>query len=234
MDRALYESGAKAWMGGNLFVRDIELEGRLERKLDVGQTDFFSLPAEDAIALFLSRLILPPDEAFDALGRLEQRAFSARNLAAIEVIRRARDEVARIMAEGGSIADFIAAVRAEEIGLGLAPSAHGYLRTVFETSTVTAYSAGRDRQLADPAVVEAVPYRVYRAVLDARTRPSHAALDGKTWDARVTDEWRRYQGPNGFNCRCSVTSSFSADPRMLAAPAEHPDAAFDQVPNLDL
>jgi hypothetical protein len=234
LDAWLYETSARAWMGGNLFVRDVELEApQLELRL-VSTPDFFSLPFEAAIDAFLAREIVPASEAFDALGRLEQRSFAARRLAAESVARAARDAIGTIMREGGGIADFVEAVHAEELTLGLAPSGHGYLRTVFETSTSTAYSAGRDRQLAEPAVIEQVPYRVYRAVIDGRSRRTHAAFNGMTWDARKTSEWRRFQGPNGFLCRCSVTSAFSADEGALSRTATHPDTAFDQPPTLDL
>lgn len=231
----LYESAARAWMAGQLMVRDHEMPApAVALAVEGPGPDFLSLPFELALRRFLEREILSPDEAFDALGRLRERSFSARKLAAEAVVREARDAIARSLEDGESVDDFIESVLSEERSLGISPSSHGYLRTVFETNVVSAYSAGRDEQLTQPDVIEALPFRVYRAVVDGRTRASHAALDGKAWDARTTDEWRRFQGPNGFNCRCQVVSAFESNPAALRRPASHPDPAFDQAPTLAL
>lgn len=49
------------------------------------------------------------------------------------------------------------------------------------------------------------PYWQYLAVMDSKTRPSHAALHGKIFPA---DDpfWNSFYPPNGFNCRCHVRS----------------------------
>ncbi len=233
----VYESSARAWMAGQLFVRNYEVPAEVRKlAVEVGQDGaFLSMPFQDALERFLARLILPPEEAFDALGRLRERAFSARRLATESVRQSAFDALVTALEGGGDYQSFAAAIRDEEISLGISPSNHGYLRTVFDTNVVSAYSAGRDRQLTEPAVIEALPYRIYVAVIDARTRASHAALDGKTWDARKTDEWRKYQGPNGFNCRCQVVSAAEPDnTAALSMRAVHPDEAFNSAPSLEI
>lgn len=49
--------------------------------------------------------------------------------------------------------------------------------------------------------ISAFPYLMYVAVMDGRTRPSHAALNGKIW--RKDDPvWSVIFPPNGFNSRC--------------------------------
>lgn len=42
---------------------------------------------------------------------------------------------------------------------------------------------------------------MYVAVMDGRTRPSHAALNGQVW-RRDDPVWQVIFPPNGFNCRC--------------------------------
>jgi SPP1 gp7 family putative phage head morphogenesis protein len=160
---------------------------------------------------------------------------------------------------GGTYEDFANAIRLEQEHLGFEPSTHGYLRTVFNTNVVGAYSAGKDRELADPEIVEAIPLRVYVSALTDRTRPHHAALHGTSWDARENSGWREYQPPNDFNCMCAMVSVDSEDGAETVAQflaerdswvgrivpvqargslprdqAVHPNPLFALVPNLDI
>lgn len=232
----VHQSSAMAWMAGQLFVRDHELPSRGVALADVQvgrDGDFLSLVFREAVELFAGRRILPAEEFYAALGDLRQRAFTATRLATEYLRRVAFEQLVQAIDGGGDFASFAAAIRSEQAGLGIAPSGHGYLSTVFETNVVSAYSAGRDRQLTGADVVEAVPFRVYVALDDNRVRASHLALNGVTWDARATDAWRKFQGPNDFNCRCMVIASETAGPRSSEG-AVHPAPGFAGAPTLEI
>ncbi|UDM18430.1 phage minor head protein [Vogesella sp. XCS3] len=81
------------------------------------------------------------------------------------------------------------------------------LQTIFRTNLQTAYMAGRWQ--AQIENVDDRPYWRYVAILDGSTRPSHRAMNGKV--LRYDDPfWQSFYPPNGWGCRCRVTT-LSAD-----------------------
>lgn len=199
-------------MGGQLFVRDVEVPdaGRtaLSRRvaLDDGGAAFFSLEFREALEAFLRREVVSPDEWADLSDSMRLRAFSATRLASEQVIQRARDLVERHLADGGTVRGFILALQAEEVSLGIEPSTPHYIENVARTNTQMAYGQGRLQQLDHPDVIRARPYVEYRTAQDTRVRPSHAALDGVVFDRANDPGWRRYAPPLGYQCRCSVVT----------------------------
>jgi len=75
------------------------------------------------------------------------------------------------------------------------------LETIYETNLQTAYMAGRYQGMV--AAKQYAPWWEYSAVMDNRTRPQHAALNGMVF--RYDDPfWQTWYPPNGFRCRCRV------------------------------
>lgn len=75
------------------------------------------------------------------------------------------------------------------------------MENIFRTNVQNAYMAGRWKQVSRSAQMR--PYGKYSAVRDSRTRPTHAALDGKVYPLDHPF-WNTWWPPNGFKCRCDV------------------------------
>lgn len=78
-----------------------------------------------------------------------------------------------------------------------------YTLTVFRTNQQAAHAAGRYAEMFDEESIALQPYVRYSAILDARVRPEHAALNGKVF-LKTDPNARQYFPPLGFNCRCNL------------------------------
>ncbi len=80
------------------------------------------------------------------------------------------------------------------------------LRTIYNQNLQSSYMAGRWQAQTED---KSRPYLQYVAVMDARTRPAHAAMNGLVFP--IGDAfWDSFYPPNGWNCRCR-TRAFSKD-----------------------
>lgn len=166
----------------------------------------------ETLARFEDRDILPanvfkalPDELKGTAGRLA-RVWNTRFTAEIY------EELFRALREGKTVRDF--ADDAQKI-LDKYGAAEGlqvytgdrfspaYADTVFRTNTQAAQAAGHYAEMFHPDWMEAEPYWQFSAIDDSRTRPEHAALDGKVF-RKDDPEARKYLPPIGFNCRCQA------------------------------
>lgn len=216
-------------MGGQLFVRTVEVPESVPRSaalaVEVAPDAFFSLPFEEAIAAFLERGLVTPEEYRRLSAEARAQAFSVSRLTSTELVKRIRDLLGRSLEEGGDYRGFVRSVRDGEIDLGITPTSTGYLETIFRTNTQSAYGAGRLRQITNPVVVAARPFVEYRTARDSRVRPSHAALEGVVF--RQDDPgWQRFNPPNGYNCRCTCVTRREVDPSRVVLSSSLPTDAI--------
>lgn len=91
------------------------------------------------------------------------------------------------------------------------------LETIYLTNMQSAYMAGRYVEMRDS--IDTHPYWEYIAILDSRTRPAHAALNGQVYSA--DDKfWDHMYPPLDYRCRCRVRplSESSGLSRVLSSP----------------
>lgn len=239
----IYAAAVQADLGGQLFVRQVEVPESMPERALVDKPDaasFLSLPFDEAIQAFLDKRLVTPEEFRRLSDAARTRAFTATRLASDGLRQHAFDLLTNALREGSTLRDFAAQLQAQEVSLGITPSSPAYLETVYRTNVQSAYGAGRYRQITSPVVAAARPYVEYRTAQDSRVRPSHALLDGVIF--RQDDpNWSRYAPPNGYQCRCGIVTLRARDvdqSRVVASsdlPADtRPDPGFDSAPTVTL
>jgi len=195
----------------------------------------FAEPLDYTGALAYLRGLVPmSDTAFDELAAGELlTAFRVVDVADEVVTGRILAAITRAVEEGTSLAEFQASANRIMRGAGLSKAKPSYLETVFRTNVQTAYSVGAWQQFHEPGVAEWIQGYEYVAVMDDRTRETHAMMDSRKFpeDSPV---WAKWWPPNGFNCRCTVLPVFITDkkPRWSRPTGSLPDVGFRTNPAL--
>ncbi|MRR33163.1 phage head morphogenesis protein, partial [bacterium] len=180
---------------------------------DVDLAYAFGLKPEEAIKYFESKGFAITWDWHEILEHAHARAFTVAKATRLDILQDIRDELQRGLDEGTTFADFKKALTPRLKAKGwwgevvnettgeIAQVGPHRLRTIFETNIQTAYQVGHYKSQMENAADR--PWWMYVAVLDSRTRPAHAALNGLTF--RHDDPfWSSHYPPNGFRCRCSV------------------------------
>jgi SPP1 gp7 family putative phage head morphogenesis protein len=161
--------------------------------------EYKPLPFEEAIKLFKSKVVLTKEQYNQLLDEVKIRAFTVSRIMEADVLMDVFDALAKALEEGTTFQTFKKSLDLDSLGW---TGEKAYrLDTVFRTNIQSMYQAGHYKQQME--VVDARPYWQYVAVMDSRTRPAHAAMNGKVFPS---DDpfWQKNYPPNGFNCRCTV------------------------------
>lgn len=184
-------------------------------------------PPEKAVEFFRAKGLALTWNWHDQWRDTHSRAFTVAKLARIDILQDIYNGVQQALASGESEAAFKARMGAllqqrgwwgKKIVVGADGQAEVVqegsprrLSTIYRTNLQSAYMSGRWQQFA--AEADQAPYVQYIAVMDGRTRPSHARFNGKVF--RIdSPAWKVIAPPNGFNCRCRIRN---LDARELAA-----------------
>lgn len=164
----------------------------------------FDLPPEAAISYLKSQRIEVAADWREAAERARAGAFSVARTSALSLVSDTRDAIVATLQKGltgdAQVQAVEQALTAKGWGSESLPSS-ARLATIVRTNTQRAYMQGR---VADfNKATDLMPYWMYVAVLDGRTRPSHAALNGRVF--RHDDPiWQHVLPPCGYNCRCRI------------------------------
>lgn len=174
----------------------------------------FTMPPKEAIAFLEGKGLRITFNWDEMLDEAQARAFTVAKAMRLDVLQDIRTGVLDALAAGKTLRQFEQELtpllqakgwwgkqivvdgdgQAQEVQLG----SPRRLKTIYQTNLQSAYMAGRT--LAQQEATS-FPYLMYVAVLDGRSRASHAALNGKIW--RKDDPvWAAITPVNGYNCRC--------------------------------
>ncbi len=172
-------------------------------------------PFQEAVDWFLAKRIVTRAE-FDKLSaEMRAKAFTAARVYAADDLLAVYNAVLASIEQGLTQWDFT-----KEMGKILPRAWHR--ETVFRTNVLSAYGAGHYEQAKQVAALR--PYWRYSAVMDGRTRPSHARLHGMVWplDHPAT---QLFWPPWDYNCRCGATtlSQWEVDQEGLEVQTDHAD-----------
>ncbi|EEF5015764.1 phage head morphogenesis protein [Salmonella enterica] len=195
-----------------------------------------TLEPKEAIAYFRAKGQHIGWNWYDTAVDVHARSFTVAKAARVDILITIQDEVKRALSQGVSQQEFIdtlaprlkklgwwgkqvivdSAGNAETVQLG----SPRRLALIYNVNTRVAYNVGRYAQLMNST--DTHPFWQYVAVMDSRTRPSHAALNGLVF--RYDDPfWKTHYPPNGWNCRCRVRALSQARMDSLGLKATQGD-----------
>lgn len=195
----------------------------MPERIDPGRVDLahcMGLPPEQAIAYLRSKGYALSWRWEEVWQDAQAKAFTVAKVARLDLLEDIRRAVDTALAEGRTLRWFQQTLtpvlqakgwwgKRESVDTetgeirGVQLGSPWRLQTIYRTNLQTAYMAGRYAAQIENA--EQRPYWQYVAVLDGRTRPSHRAMNGRVF--RYDDPiWREFYPPNGWSCRCRVTT----------------------------
>jgi SPP1 gp7 family putative phage head morphogenesis protein len=157
--------------------------------------------AKEALAYWRAKAPVTKAE-FDQLSeKAKQRAFAVAGLARREQVAQIHAALTSALEKGETLTQFKKRIGGILEQKGWTGNEAWRIENIYRTNMQSAHMAGRYAQMKRASKTR--PYWRYIAVKDKRTRPSHAALNGKVFP-HDHDFWDHYYPPNGFRCRCSV------------------------------
>lgn len=177
----------------------------------------FGMPPEEAVKWFEQKGYAITWSWQDQWQEAHARAFTVAGVTKLEILEDIRTGLADALTNGKTAQQFadeltpllqrkgwwgrdalVDKETGEITGKGLTGAR---LNLIYQQNLQTSFMAGRYQAMK--AAVATHPFWQYVAVMDGRTRPAHALLNGRVF--RHDDPiWSSIYPPNGFRCRCRV------------------------------
>ncbi len=162
-----------------------------------GKIELKPLPPKEALEYWEDKVRLSPGEFYALSEEARLRAFAVSGIAKGDELETVYNALRTALEKGITFKKFQEMAKDVFERRGWTGKRAWRVKTIFRTNIQTAYSVGRYRRYQEAS--EERPYWMYDAINDSRTRPTHAALDGKVFPAGHKF-WDTWWPPNGFNC----------------------------------
>lgn len=192
--------------------------------------DLQPLPMAEAQEFWRDKVPLSPGQFYGLTDAAKTRAFAVSGIAKGDELTTVMQALQRAIDQGSTLEDFKKDCATIFEKRGWTGKRAWRIDNIFRTNIQTAYSTGRYRQMKEVAADR--PYWRYSAVNDSRTRPTHLAMDGKVFphDHPV---WNSWYPPNGFRCRCGVTTLSESEVRRDKITVEEDDPRGGLIEPID-
>lgn len=189
----------------------------------------------EVLKYFGNKLELSAKDFAALQDRYKTMAFTVSGYSNLQILKGYHAKLIEAIANGTTLAQFVTDMDELLVSSGYDKLDPWTADNIFRTNLQTAYNVGAYQEMTKPAVLKTRPYWMYEAVDDDATRDSHRALDGRVWPAD-DPVWDTIYPPNGFRCRCSITSLSQRQVEQMGLrvedtpPLVQPDQGFASNP----
>lgn len=172
----------------------------------------FNTPFFEQLEFFRKKLNLPSERWDDIKKAAHDRAFIVAGAMKADLVSDLRGAVDKAIEHGQGLEefrkDFKSIVQKHGwtgwTGEGTKAGEAWRTKVIYQTNMITAYSAGRYKQLTDPDFLTLCPYWKYiYADGVMHPRPHHLSWNGIVLPADHVF-WQTHYAPNGFGCHCRI------------------------------
>lgn len=186
------------------------------------EAEFKSTPFQEAIDFFQSKVRVPTRAYTDLMNQAHSRAFMVAGAMRDDLLCDLQEAIGKAFTAGNTLADFRKAFDSivAKYGWAYKGGRNWRTRVIYDTNIRTAYSAGHWQQMQ--AAKKMRPYGRYVHGQSIHPREQHLAWNGKI--VPLDDPWWNYRWPpNGWGCKCSVTSVSEKELERNGWTVEHPE-----------
>lgn len=185
---------------------------------------------EEAVDYFKEKVPVTPGQFKRLSEKYKSLAFTVSGYTSAQILNKFYEEILIALEDGSTLYEFRTNINKFLKAEGYEGITPFQADNIFRTNIQTAYNAGHYERMTDPDILALRPYWQYRAVGDEHTRPSHLALDGKVFPA---DDpfWDTWYPPNGFRCRCTVSSLSERQVKSRGLTVEHGIPQMGRLPD---
>ncbi len=188
-----------------------------------------SVSFKQQIDFFRSKLAMPTRAWTDLYGGEHDHGFVVAGASKMVLIEDLQASITKMIDEGLTIAQF--RKEFDEIvarhGWDYKGGRNWRTRVIYETNLRQSYHAGREAQMADPALRKRRPYGLYRHGGSSDPRPHHLAKDG--WVIPLDDPfWDTWSPQNGWGCTCKKFAISARDVERMGL------TVMEQAPDIPM